>query len=63
MFTREYQRESSLEDSEDKKNSENILGDQASKTGKDGNKMNVTHAMLMDLISIYFIFYHVCIEA
>lgn len=40
MFTHESQRESLLEDNEDKKSSENVLQDQASKTGKDGNKMN-----------------------
>lgn len=63
MFTPEYQGKSPLEDSEGQKNSENVLDDQAPKTGKDGNKINVTHAMLMDLISFYFIFYHVYIEA
>uniref|UniRef100_A0A8C0L023 AAA+ ATPase domain-containing protein n=1 Tax=Canis lupus dingo TaxID=286419 RepID=A0A8C0L023_CANLU len=40
VFTHESQRESLLEDNEDKKSSENVLQDQASKTGKDGNKMN-----------------------
>ncbi|XP_045355186.1 adenylate kinase 9 isoform X2 [Leopardus geoffroyi] len=52
VFTREYQRESSLEDSEDKKNSENILGDQASKTDSTEDSIEEVTADHPEVLSI-----------
>lgn len=55
MFTHESRRDGFLEDNEDKKSSENVLNDQASKTGKDGNKMNGScHAY-----GFYFHLFHI----
>ena len=53
VFTFESQRESSLEDNEEAK---------MKSDDKDGNKI-AAYAMRVDLISIYFICYHVYIEA
>ncbi|XP_042795460.1 adenylate kinase 9 isoform X1 [Panthera leo] len=52
VFTREYQRQSSLEDSEDKKNSENILGDQASKTDSTEDSIEEVTADHPEVLSI-----------
>ncbi|XP_030171992.1 adenylate kinase 9 isoform X4 [Lynx canadensis] len=52
VFTREYQRESSLEDSEDKKNSENTLGDQASKTDSTEDSIEEVTADHPEVLSI-----------